>query len=305
MHRIKIVGAFIFVLSFILAFLFYYISQYNSINREYLDLIHKQKSYTQEISKSVLYLSKNRGSSSENLEENIEKFLANMTHKKVNMVEHNTLVRLWKSFYEDVERFKENQILTTGYSKIIIDKLVNNIYMKNQQLIVAFNAFIHKKQMQYNAKMQGYKNLGYLLFSIIVLLLIYLFTQVYGIMAFIQKFSSTSKSIIQKASIKGLKPFKLEQKDEALKEATQNFNTLVKKIDDTIVYSEKSIEHTTLALEDVEVNIEDFLIFVSDMQEENKKLSQKEDVVIDSLETLMRLTNELKKLKIELGKLTS
>jgi methyl-accepting chemotaxis protein len=270
-----------------------------------MSMINQQKSYTQEISKSVLYLSKNRGSSSADLEKMIKKFLVNMKHKKEDSVEHHTLVQLWRLFYIDVEKFRLEQLHTTAYSTITMDKLVNGIYMKNQQLIVAFNHFIHKKQKHYNSKMQWYKNIGYGLFAVVVLLLLYLFTQIHSIMIFIQKFSYTSKSIIQKASIEGLKPLSINKNDKLLHEATQNFNTLVAKIDTAINHSEVSIEHTTHALEEVENKIEDLLSLVAQMQEENKELSQKEDTVIDSLEILMRLTNQLKNVKNELVKLTS
>ena len=97
----------------------------------------------------------------------------------------------------------------------------------------------------------------------------------------------------------------MEQNDKTVEEAIQNFNLLVEKIDNAIVHSKASIEHTTLALEEVEDNIENLFTLVAQMQEENKGLSQKEDTVIDSLEILMNLTNQLKNVKIELSKLTS
>ena len=306
MHKIKIAGVFIFVLSIVLALVSNSISKQNRINSDSLSIINEQKSTTQEISKAVLYLSKNKGSSPEQLDINIEKFLTNMQHEKVDSEEHDTLVLLWKEFYAVVEQFREKQKVTTAYSSIVIDTLVNDIYMKNQKLIVAFNAFIQSKQKQYDETMEGYKTFQYVLFSILVLLLIYLFTQVREIIAFIQKFTTTSKSILQKSTIEDLKPMQMCENDEALKEATQNFNNLVNKIDMSIVYAQESIEYTTVSLEAVEQKIEDMMTLISQMQEEESDaLYQKEDAVIDSLETLMSLTKQLKNLQQDLNKLTS
>jgi len=306
MHKIKVVGIVIFVLTLVLVFIFNTISKQNRVNRDSISIINQQKSYTQEISKAVLYLSKNRGISSEQLDANIEKFLKNMKHKKVDSVEHDNLLLLWKEFYADVEQFKEKQKVTTAYSSILIDTLVNDIYMKNQKLIVAFNTYIQSKQKQFDEMMKEYKNIEYILYFMMILLLIYLFTQVREIIAFIQKFTNASTSIIQKSTIKDLKLMPVHQNDEALKKATQNFNHLVEQINLSIIYAQESIEHTTVALEKVEIKIEDMMILISQMQDkESSTLYQKEDAVIDSLETLMSLANQLKNLQQELNKLTS
>lgn len=306
MHKIKVAGVFIFVLSLVLALLFATISKLNKINTASLSIINEQKSTTQEISKTVLYISKNRGSSNEQLNAYIENFLVNMTHEKETSPQHEVLLGLWNEFYVLVEKFKKQQEVTTAYSSMSMDTLVNDIYMKNQKLIVAFNTFIDNKQNKYDEKVESYKKIQYVLFLVLVLLLIYLFTQVREVIAFIQKFSSTSKSIMQRATIKGLKPMKIRQNDEDLKEVTQNFNHLVEKIDLSIVYAKESIEHTTVALETVEQKIEDMMTLIAQMQEEESDvLYQKEDAVIDSLETLMSLTNKLKNLQQELNKLTS
>ena len=306
MNKIKVVGVFIFVLSLILALLFHTISKQNRANSSSLSMINKQKSYTQEISKSVLYLYKNRGSSTEQLESNIKKFLNNMSHKKVDSAEHDALVKLWNEFYLLVKKFQKELEVTTAYSSITVDVLVNDIYKKNQKLLVSFNTFIDKQQQYYDEKIEGYKNIEYILFVMIGLLFMYLFTQIREIIAFIHQFRATSTSIIEKATIKDLQPMKVSQSDACLKEATQNFNQLIEKIDLSIVYAQESIEHTTAALEEVEQKIEDLMTLISHMQEEESTaLYQKEDAVIDSLEALMNLTSQLKDLQKDLNKLTS
>ena len=306
MNKIKIVGALIFVLSIALALLFNHISTQNRVHTDSLSMINEQKSYTQEISKAVLYLSKNRGSSDKQLDSYIDKFVANMTHEKEETSQHRVLVELWEEFHLLVQKFRKQQEITTAYTSITMDKLVNDIYRKNQKLILVFNIFLESKHKQYEEKMENYKNTEYILYFVMILLLIYLFTQVREIIAFIQKFTTTSKTIIQKSTIKDLKPMQLHQKDEVLKEAGENFNQLVNIIDISIVYAQESIEHTTVALEEVEQKIEDMMTFIAQMDdEESDRYAQKEDAVIDSLETLMNLRDRLKDLHKDLYKLTS
>ena len=306
MFKIKVVSVLIFVLSIVLALLFNTISEKNRVNTTSMSMINEQKSYIQEISKSILYLYKNRGSSTEQLDSNIEKFLANMAHKNEHSPQHDVLVKMWNEFYAVVQKFRKERDVSSAYSSITVDALVNDIYKKNQKLIVTLNAFIESKQKQDDKMIERYKNTEYILYFVMLLLLIYLFTQVREIIAFIQNFTSTSKSIIQKSTIKDLKPMQVRQNGEALKEATQNFNHLVEKIDKAIVYSQESIAHTTMALEEVEQKIEDLMTLISQMQEEESNaLYQKEDAVIDSLEALMNLTNQLKDLQKDLNKLTS
>jgi len=306
MNKIKTVSMLIVTLSLALAFLFHYISKQHNTNINSLSILHEQKSNVQEMAKAVFYLSKNQRCSNEELDDNIEKYLLTMTKKKDDSLQYNILVKLWDEFYALIQKFQKEQSVSSPYSSIVIDKLVNDIYTKNQQLIVAFDGFIAYKQKHYDEKLEKYQMIEDIFFLMAALLLIYLLTQVREIVLFIQKFTTTSKSIIQKATIKDLKPMTIHKNDEVLKEATENFNYLIEKIDKAIAHSQASITHTTMALEEVEQKIEDFLSLLSEMQDkESDTVSQKEDTVIDSLETLMNLTNQLKNLQQDLNKLTS
>lgn len=304
MNKIKIVGILVFLLSLCLAFLFNYISTQNKIHTETLAKIHEQKSYTQEISKAVFYLSKNRGTSSKELEHHIQNFIANMKHKKENSDEHTMLVKKWKEFYALVQQFQKENITTTLYSSILTDTLVNNIYMKNQDIILLFDHFIHTKEKKYDDEIENYKRLEYILFLVIGVLLMYLFSQIRGVMSFIYTFTETSKNIMKRESIKGLKPMKIRQDDNYTKEATQNYNHLVQTIDSAITFSKESISHTITSLEDTEQKIENFMYLLAKMQQEDSDFSKKEDAVIESLDTLMNLSERLKDLQKELDKLT-
>jgi len=304
MNRIKIAGGLIFVLSVVLVILFGHITTKSRENRVMLTTISKQKSFTQEIAKSVLYIYKNRDSSSKELETNIEKFLDNMSRQSIESQKSDSILELWTEFYSLVKEFQKQHMVASTYSSLVTQKIVNEIYTKNLRLVVEFDQFIDTKQRVYRSSMESYKRIQYILFAMLLMLLIYLFTQVREVIAFIQKFSKTSKSIIQRSTIQGLEPIEVKSSDEELERAGQNYNQLLDRINSSIEYSHTSIEHATEALEGVEQNIEDFIQLLAQMQEDSSSdIFQKEDVVIDSQETLMNLTNRLKDLNGDLNEL--
>lgn len=303
MNRIKIVGGLIFLVSILLALLSSFISSQNRINSEMLSFINEQKAFTQEISKLIFYTYRNGENSSELLDKNIKEYLNNTKINKDALTQNRQIATLWNIFYADVQKFRNQQKISTGYNSVITAKLVNRIYHNNVLLVKEFDRLIEVKQTLYHQDIEGYRLLQYMLFFTLIGLLIYLFMQVRVVIEFIQKFSKTSKSIIENATIRGLKPMKeIEQRE--LKEATANYNHLVEKINTSIHHSSQSIEQTTHALEGVEQNIEDFMELLSIMQSnESDKLFEKEDAVIDSLETLMQLKDRLVDLKGDLNKL--
>jgi len=177
-------------------------------------------------------------------------------------------------------------------------------------LIIEFDKLIDIHQAESQKKMLIYENLEYFLFFILVSLLIYLFTQVKEVLVFIQRFLTTSKKVISNSSIKDLQPLKTEvnNTNSAIFDAANNFNFLIKKINDSIVYSSESIEHSYKSLESVESNIEDFLELVysmDDNKEVDKELTKKEDAIIQTLEKLTSATQHLKELKMDLNSLVS
>ena len=305
MNRIKIVGGLVFLLSIILALLSNFIATQNRINSNSLSFIHEQKAFTQEISKSIFYTYRNDKKSTKTLDETIKNYLENAELNEDGSTQNRIITKLWNIFYADVERFRRQQKIETGYNPVITAKLVNRIYHNNVLLVNEFNRLIYINQIKYRNDIDAYKKIEYLLFIVLILLLLYLFTQIKDIIEFIQKFSKTSKSIIENSTIEGLKPME-ELKQEELKEATKNYNHLVEKINISINYSTQSMEQTTKSLEEVAQNIEDFMELLSTMQDnESDALFEKEDAVIDSLESLMRLRKKLKNLQRNLDKLTS
>jgi len=311
MTKIKIIGAFIFLLSILLFILFTYINKQNEQNSNTLNNINIQKEFTQEISKNIFYIYKNKDASHKQLDSYMKKFVNYMNNKDNSFNEiyndaiikqNKTIIKSWNAFYLEVQKFRDQNKVTTAYSSIIIEKTVNDIYNKNLMLIVEFDKLIKIHNSHFNNQLNRYKYIQYTLFILLVLLLIYLFTQVKIIISFIQKFLHASQNIISKSTIKNLEPIKIDNNSSDVLKATDNFNFLVDKINKSIEYSSTSMKHSIDSLEIVENNIEDLLELVDIMQEQNidNDLTKKEDALIQSIEELTTSTQKIKDLKADL-----
>ncbi len=321
MTKIKIIGVFIFLSSIALAFISNYIYSENKVNNILVDVINEQKAFTQEISKNIFYIYKNKKNnnkiSTEQLEDSIHKFLHNLDNKDEVLKEINSLViknkseeiiLLWNKFYLEVQHFRNNSKIISPYSNIVLEKCVNDIYRININLVIKFNELIKIHDLYFDKTLNNYKNLQYALFALLVFLLLYLFTQLQSTMKFIQQFTKTSKNIIQNSSIKELEPINIKNGSQELREASDNFNFLVDNVNNSIKYSSDSIQNTYKSLELVEKNIEDILALLYAMDNSDsidKELTKKEDTIIQSLEELTTSTQKLENLKIDLDDLIS
>ena len=317
MTKIKIVGALIFIISIVLFVLFTQINNQNNANNNLLKIINQQKAFTQEISKNIFYISKNKDSSTKQLNDSIRNFLINMENRDDNLKKISSneikeqgskIVVLWNQFYILVQNFKDQHRVTTAYSKILIEKTVIDIYNTNLKLVLEFDKLLKISKEQTSEELNLFKNIFYALFSILVLLLLYLFTQLRSLLAFIQKFIYTSKNIITSSSIKELQPIEHLSSTKDISQATSNFNQLVENINESIQHSSSSLEHSSKSLENLEGKIENLMEFINTMEETNSiddNLTQKEDALIQSLEEIAISTQNLQNLKEDLDKLIS
>ncbi|MDD2448523.1 MAG: hypothetical protein PHS42_04450 [Sulfurimonas sp.] len=317
MTKIKIVGILIFTLSITLALLSSHISKQNSSNNNLLDILNSQKAFTQDIAKNIFFLYKNRNSSTKELDKSIKEFVENIKNRQAlieqnsftNIVEKNKQISiLWNKFYLLVQNFRDRSKVTSAYTNILLEKIVNDIYHTNIKLVMEFDALIKMHNAEYEKDLHNSKTLQYTLFTLLVMLLLYLFTQLKGLILFMQKFLSTSKKIITNSSIKELEPIKIKDENKEILLASNNFNFLVEKINISIENSSRSIEHSFSSLYQVESNIEDLLELIYTMQESlpiDKELTKKEDALIDSLEELTTSAKKLENLKSDLDSLIS
>ncbi len=315
MKKIKIVGIIIFVLSMILVAISHSINEQNRVNSHILERIHKQKASTQEISKNIFYMYRNRDNQTAQVNRSIKSFISNMKKqdeilnniKSIEIKKQSEKIKLlWRDFYMYVQKFTERSKIPTPYSHIILEKIIKELYFTNLTLIFEFDKLISMHQNNFDNIIQIYRSIQYILSFFISLFIIYFFTQIKIIIAFIQKFSKTSKEIIENTTVAKLQPIKLSNDNIDLRNATDNFNYLVQKIDKSIQYSHNSIEHTSRSLKNIEDNIEEFLIVLNSMDKNQKidiEMTKKEDAVIQSLDKLMNLTATLKNLQFDLDNL--
>ncbi len=312
MTKIKFVAALILLLSIVLAFYSKHISTQNEANLQLLKVINEQKAFTQEIAKNIFFIYRNKDASVKQLNESIQAFVENMNRKDEILhgissseihKESDKIISLWNEFYLLVQKFRDAYRIQNGYTNIVIAKLVRDIYDTNLKLIVAFNKLIamHKK---YFDRVKGQnKTIQITLFVILIILLVYLFTQLKGLMEFIQKFLHTSKTIVQKSSVLGVKPIHEDTQIEDIAHAADNFNFLVQRINTSIDKAGVSMHNTSRALEHIEKNIEDLLELIATMDEQNildKEFVKKEDILIEALDELSVSYQKLQALKINL-----
>ncbi|MCW8838044.1 MAG: hypothetical protein OQK11_05005 [Thiovulaceae bacterium] len=309
MKKIKIVIALIFVLSILIAVIFNHLSEQRRVSNNLLNVINQQKAFTQEIAKNIFYIYKNKSASDKQLDDSIKKFLSNMQNRDRNLQkidskalkEHSDkIVILWNKFYLEVQNFRDLNKVTVAYSSLILEELVNTIYNLNLDLVVEFNTLIDIYHEELEEKISIYKDIEYVLFFLLVIFLVYLITEIKDLIKFIQKFTSTSKRIISNASVIGIKKIEKMDRIEDVASATDAFNTLVQKIDNSILNATNSIESTHIALNTLENDIENFIELISEMNEDDeidKELTKKEDILIESLEELNISAENLKNLK--------
>jgi len=316
-NKIKFIIIIIFLCSVSLIILSSSINQSHQLNNKFLDTVNKQKAFTQEISKNIFYIYRNKEISASQLNNLIKKFIKNInTNKQLendlksdNIKEQNKkIILLWNDFYLKVQKFRNLNKISTAYSNIILEKIVKDIYNLNLKLIVEFDKLIEIRQKEFQESIKTKKTIQYLLYILILLLLIYLFTQLKTTISFIQKFLNTSKNIITNSTIKELKPIELHSTSNDVLQATNNFNFLVQEINNSIENSSKSMQHSYDSIELIEKNIEQLLELFYEMQEDekfDKEMTKKEDILIQSLEELTKSSKKLQDLKTDLDNLIS
>ncbi len=307
MNKIKIVGAFIFIFSISLAFIFNYTSKENIIHKNFINSIKEQKSFTQDISKNIFYIYKNQNQDTKMLDKNIKAYLDNVSNSNHHLYRTDTINKLWNKFYLHVQHFRDKIKVRSPYSNILLEKEVNNIYTTNLQLIMEFDKLIKKEQSKFEKKQNIFITLQYILFIGLVLLLLYIFTQLKSLVLFVQEFLFKSKKIIDDSSIKELEPLNIDDTNQDISIAEDNFNTLVNKINKNVNNSTKFLNHSTKSIELLELHVEELLNFIYEMNNNktDDELRKKEDAIIQSLEELSDAKVKLKNLKDDLDDLIS
>ena len=307
MKKIKIAGALIFILSIVLSVIFIYTSKENLVHNNFTNSINEQKGFTQEISKNIFYIYKNKDASTKQLDVSIKEFIKNMNSNEQTNKQNKKITALWNKFYLHVQNFRDKSKIKTLYENIILEEIVQNVYSANLELVVEFDKLIKKDKIDFDKKVSMYKYTQITLFALLVLLLLYLFTQLKSVISFIQKFLFTSKNIITNSTIQELEPIEVDDDSLNISQAKDNFNSLVEKINNSVENSSNSIEHSVLSLKILEQHIEKLVELIYTMNDDSadKELTKKEDAIIHSLEELSSTARRLKTVKDDLDNLIS
>ncbi len=310
MTKIKLLAGIIFIVALLLAYFSKYASMENERYTKQLKVINEQKAFTQEISKNIFYMYNNGEHSTKMLDDAIRSFVKNMEQREDILDEifsvdiqkqHHEIIKEWNNFYLLVQKFRDlNKINSNAYTNMALKELVTEIYDANVHLIEAFDTLIDLYKEEFERFNYLSKVVHIALYIALLLLLIYFFTQLKYIIAFIQRFLQRSKSIVRQKSVKGIEPIEKVSHDQEIDAAVENFNTLVEKIDISIDNSSLAIERASDSLEEIEKRIEELLDFMSSVDNDrfyDKEMIKKEDILIEALDELTTSIQKLHKLK--------
>lgn len=244
MNKIKIAGILIFIVSIALVIVSTNISDHTKINNNLLETINKQKAFTQEISKNIFYIYKNKNCSTKQLDDSIKLFMANVDTKEErlkvissNQVKQQSkkIVLLWNNFYLEVQNFRNQNKLTSPYISITLEKTVQNIYSLNLELIREFDKLLLLHTKSFENEHQGHKFMQYGLFFILIIILIYF-------LIYILKATSSFDLLIKKIDTSIASIDQIEHSAEEILdnlELTKDEDTIIQALDELMISSIK------------------------------------------------------------------
>ena len=238
MKKIKIIGIIIVVLLASLAFVSQNITYNNKMNNEFRDTINKQKFIAQEIAKEALYIYKNKNTSIENLNEDLEIFLNNINHK------NNQKIKIKSdAFYQKIKIFKKQIEVTTPYANIVLEKIIKDIYTTNLSLVVTIDKLILENKKLCKGLTYIYKNIQYGLIFILSLMFLYL-------LIYITKSTSNFEILINRIdnSVKSI-----DQIEENVEKYLENIE--LTKDEDLIIESLEELMNSSLKLKQLKVKL--------------------------------------------------
>ncbi len=261
MNKIKIAGIILFIVTVALVFVSINIGEHNKINNNLLEIINKQKAFTQEVSKNIFYIYKNKNTSIAQLNHSIKEFLQNMdTKSKLEDIssdkvkkQNKKIVILWNEFYLNVQKFREQNQANTPYIGIVLEKTVKQIYTINLKLIVEFDNLILLTNKDFYNEHYSHKLIQYFLFLIffilLVILLSYIFKATSKIDFLIKKIDNTIKSIEQIEN----------NAQDVLESIDNNENNELIKEEDAVIESLEELISSQLKLKKLQKDLENLI----------------------------------------------
>ncbi|ADG92257.1 conserved hypothetical protein [Arcobacter nitrofigilis DSM 7299] len=317
--KIKLIGAlFIFLMAMII-FTTVYLNDKNKKDALVINIVGKERMLTQKISKNIFYLFYTKKTNFSELNSATEEFIQNLQSLKngnkllgIPAVPNDKIGQqvykveiLWKEFFHNIEEFKKLQVKTDEDSLKLLNSAVEAIYNTNNNLLQEVDNLVSMYTIYTENKTILIKNFQYAAAFLIIVLIIYSFTQLKSIEENANKFLEFSKKIATEEN-EQLKPISIDANEKEILEVTDTFNCFINKINSAMNDSSVAMEYSKNAsskLEEITDEFDKILDELENSSEVNKTINKSEDMIIQSTEDLINSTKKLQELRNELNSL--
>ena len=317
--KIKTLGAlFIFLMAMVI-FTTVYLNDKNKKDALIINIVGKERMLTQKISKNIFYLYYSKKTNFSELNSASEEFIQNLQSLKngnpltgITAVPNDSIGQqlykveiLWKDFYNNVNEFKKLQLKSDEESLKLLNIVVETIYNTNNNLLNEVDNLVSMYTVYTEGKTVLIKNFQYVAALLIILLILYSFTQLKNIEENANKFLEFSKKIVNEEN-EQLQPIKIDANEKEILEVTDTFNCFINKINSAMNESAVAMEHSKNAsskLEEITDEFDKILDELENSNDINKTINKSEDMIIQSTEDLMNSTRKLQELRKELDNL--
>jgi nitrate/nitrite-specific signal transduction histidine kinase len=319
-RKIKLIGILFIVLMTSIILSTIYLNEKNKKDALVINIVGKERMLTQKISKSIFYLYHN--SSNELLNEldtatiefiynlnsikdgntltGIKKAPTDLIAKQISKVDI-----LWNSFHTNINDFRKHIVNKNANNEAILKSIVNTIYSTNNTLLEEVDKLVSMYTLYSEQKSDYIRYLQYIFGLMIILLIVYSFSQLKAMEDNVKKFFDYSKKLAQTSPNDYLEPIKLDAEKEIV-EASDTINCFISKINSAMDYSSSAMEQSKKASVKLEEITDEFYKTINDLKyssEITNKLDKTENIIIQSHEDLINTTQKLQLLKNELDKL--
>ncbi|MDY0052728.1 MAG: type IV pili methyl-accepting chemotaxis transducer N-terminal domain-containing protein [Aliarcobacter sp.] len=314
-NKIKSIGVLFIVLMISIIISNIYLNEKNKKDSLVINIAGKQRMLTQKIAKNIFYLYHNNESQNELDEATIE-FIYNLNSLKngndligvfsapndeiANQISKVEI--LWNNFYSNINKFKEITIKRDLSNEDLLKNTVQSIYKTNNTLLNEVDILVSMYTVYNEEKTDYIRSIQYSFTIIILLLIIYSFSQLKAMEANVKKFFEYSKKLADNPDNQILEPIKIEAEKE-IEEATDTINCFINKINSAMTYSANAVEQSINASIKLEEITDEFNVIINELTnsaEISKQLDKSEGIVIQTQEELLKSTKKLQELKNQL-----
>ena len=317
--KIRFIGILFIVLMTSIIATTIYLNEKNKKDALLINIAGKQRMLTQNISKNIFYLYHNNNDSYSELDSSTIEFIYNLNSLK----DGNTLTGiskaptdeiakqlskvevLWNNFHKNINDFKELVQKNDTNNDAILKNIVNSVYSTNTILLSEVESLVSMYTIHTERKSDYLRYIQYIFAIIIILLMVYSFSQLKSMEENAKRFFEESKRIMENDNNELLVPIKIEAEKEIV-DATDTINCFIDKINSAMTYSANAIEQSknaSIKLEEITDEFDKIIDELTNSADISKQLNKSEDIVIQSQENLMNSTKKLQELKNELDKL--